>query len=75
MPRIPGHFNEDIMSQETTKTQFSVVTLDRYIKLHFAGNKVSYAREIGITPQAVGDLVKRGAIIGNGQIYTLARAV
>jgi hypothetical protein len=63
------------MGLEIQKKEFTAVALDRYIAQHYGGNQAGFARKTGITRQAVGDLIKRGAMVGNGMIYTPARTI
>jgi len=55
------------------KSQFAVVTIDRYIKLKFNGNKAKFARSQGVTPQQVTKWINGNWFIGGGLVLSPKR--
>jgi hypothetical protein len=53
--------------------QFAVVSIDRYIKLKFSGNKAAFARSQGVVPQQVTKWINGGWVIGGGLILSPKR--
>ena len=57
------------------KTQFAVVSVERYIKLRFANNKARFARHCNVFPQTVSKWIAAGYVIGDGCIYSQRRKI
>jgi hypothetical protein len=55
------------------KTQFTAVTIDRFIKLKFGDNQAEFARAMSVTPQAVTKWINGKWIVANGQLYSPTR--
>lgn len=63
------------MAQAKIKESFTVVSLHSHIANKYQGNNADFAKSAGMTRQGVAYLIKRGAMIGNGMIYTASRAI
>ena len=59
---------------QKVKRHYSILLSD-YIKTKCNGSNAEMGRKLGISRQSVGELVKRGAIVVNGGIYTQARSL
>ena len=57
------------------KTQFAAVSLSRYIKLKFNGNKAAFARHMGVLPQQVTKWINGGWLVADEQLYSPRREV
>ena len=56
------------------KEQFTVVTVERHIKLKYGNNKARFAREMNVFPQQVTKWINKGFIIDQYEnIYSKRR--
>lgn len=55
--------------------EFKAITLQSYIKANFNGSNAELGRKLGISRQSVGGLIKSGAVVANGAIYTPTRMI
>lgn len=60
MPKVKRHYS---------------ISLSDYIKTKCGGSNAEMGRRLGITRQSVGELVKRGAMVANGKVYTSTREI
>ena len=53
------------------KNQFTVISIERHIKLKYGGNKARFARRMDVFPQQVTKWIKKGFVIDQDEcIYS-----